>query len=77
MKTSSDGLRWSGRHSKDHGDHPHDARKPKFKTPIEMKIEGMMNKYDRDNNGLDRHEFRKVLKDMDEFHRDPLPENFE
>jgi hypothetical protein len=44
---------------------------------LESKIATILNKYDKDNNGLDKQEFRRILRDLDEFRRDPLPANFE
>lgn len=51
--------------------------KDNFKGALELKVQGILDKYDKDNNGLDRHEFRRILRDLDDFHRDPLPANFE
>ena len=38
----------------------------------------LMNRFDTDKNkSLDREEFRKILKELDHDHIDPLPANFE
>ena len=44
-------------------------------SKFELKVKKILQKYDKDNNGLDRQEFRKILRDIDE--REPLPANFE
>ena len=57
-------------------------KKPRSNIPsrIVLEAEAKMSMRDFDRNAskdLDREEFRRLLKNLDEFERDPLPANFE
>ena len=57
-------------------------QKPRSKIPsrivLEAEAKKSMRDFDRNaSKDLDREEFRRLLKNLDEFERDPLPANFE